>query len=229
MRMHRGRGQGDGEGFPLDSSWPQIDTLEYLRELNEQCLELLAEQAGLRTMPAHPMLHDLSDLWKALDTNSRRRAAACEYLLVDAGFADGYRWRWVSGHQVGDREPAAFASFFSGPRLVGLANQIFAYAWHLARTQPITVRLVLGMPPHCACLISACSLRQMSELAVRHAGWLRPRWALRVSMWRELLVAAISGSPTGLERARMHGVQLLAAEQRALLQPAPALGPGQAG
>jgi len=61
-------------------------------------------------------------------------------------------------------------------------------------------------------------MRQITELANQHAGWLRPRWAGRTKVWRELLLAAISGEGLALERARMHGVQLLAMELKALEQ-----------
>jgi hypothetical protein len=199
-----------------EDPWPCVETLKTLAELNEQCLELLTEQAMLRTLPAAPMLRELSDLWARLDGPSRRRAAACPYLLIDAGFADPYRWRWVGGHRVGDREPAAFASFFTALGATKVAQQVFSNAWYIVRTQPLGAPLYLGMPPQCAHLLRACSMRQITELAHQHAGWLRPRWAGRVKVWRELLLAAISGEGLALERARMHGVQLLAMELRAL-------------
>ena len=59
-------------------------------------------------------------------------------------------------------------------------------------------------------------MRQVTELANQHAGWLRPRWAGRVKMWRELLEAGISGEGLALQMARLHGVQLLATELKAL-------------
>jgi hypothetical protein len=48
--------------------------------LNEQCLELLSEQAVLRSANAPPMFKELVDLWSQLDVVSRRRAAACPFL-----------------------------------------------------------------------------------------------------------------------------------------------------
>jgi hypothetical protein len=46
------------------------------------------------------------------------------------------------------------------------------------------------------------------------ADWLRPRWPARVQVWRELLLAAVSGEVAALERARLWGLTLLAAEVR---------------
>jgi hypothetical protein len=71
------------------------------------------------------------------------------------------------------------------------------------------------MPTHCTQLISSCTLPQIHELAERHPEWMLPRWPTKVKVWRELLLAAASGEVIALENARMHGVQLLAAEFRA--------------
>jgi hypothetical protein len=52
-----------------------------------------------------------------------------------------------------------------------------------------------------------------------HPEWLQPRWVVRPRMWRELLLSAISGDNRALERARMRGLQVLAAEARSVLPP----------
>jgi hypothetical protein len=216
MLLHCEREEGPGsERFGLAASWLRAETFESLAELNEQCLELLAEQATVRTAQSNLMLRQIGEAWRTLDASARRRAAACPYLLVDAGFADPHRWRWAGGHHVGDREHTPFAPFFTVPRATGVARLVFTYAWYLARTQNAAARLVLAMPAHCTNLIGACTLRQIYELAERHPDWLKPRWPGRVKVWRELLLAAASGEGVALERARMHGLQLLAAESRA--------------
>ena len=208
------------EGGPnhWEQPWPCAETLKTLTELNEQCLELLVEQALLHAPNAPPMFRELVDLWSQLGVASRRRAATCPYLLVDAGFADPYRWKWVGANRVGDREPVAYTGFFTALGATKVAHQVFTNAWYIARTQPIGAPLFLGMPSHCANLLRACTMRQVTELANQHAGWLRPRWAGRVRIWRELLVAAISGEGLALEMAQLHGVQLLAMELKALEQ-----------
>jgi hypothetical protein len=208
----------DGDNLHLEEPWQCAEPLRTLTELNEQCLELLTEQSKLSVPSAPPMLRELADLWGRLDVHSRRRAAACPYLLLDAGFTDPHRWRWVGGPGVGDREPAVYGSFFTTNSVTRVAHQIFTNTWYIVRTQPIGAPLYLGMPMHCAMLFRACTMRQVAELANQHAGWLRPRWAGRVKVWRELLLAALSGEGVALERARMHGVQLLATELRALEQ-----------
>jgi len=201
-----------------EQPWPCTETLKTLAELNEQCLELLSEQALLRAASAPPLFRDLVELWSQLDAASRRRAAACPYLLTDAGFADPYRWRWVGANRIGDREPAPYASFFTVPGATNVAHQVFTNAWYIVRTQPIGAPLYLGMPAYCVNLLRTCTMRQVTELANQHAGWLRPRWAGRVKIWRQLLEAAICGEGLTLQMARQHGVPLLATELKALDQ-----------
>jgi hypothetical protein len=202
------------------------EIMRTLTELNELSLELLAEQALQQLTPAAPMFRELVDLWSQLDSTSRKRAAACPYLLMDAGFCDPYRWRWLSGQQPGGRadgvydrelrEPVVHSTFFTAPSATKVAHQVFSNAWYIVQTQPLGAPLYLGMPAHCATLLRACTMRQVTELANQHAGWLRPRWTGRTRIWRELLEAALSGEGHALEMARMHGVQLLAMELKAL-------------
>jgi hypothetical protein len=208
----------DGDPNNPEQAWSRTEAIRTLAELNEQCLELLSEQAMLRAPNAPPIYRELLDLWGRLDVVARRRAAACPFLLVDAGFADPYRWRWVGTNRVGDREPLTYTAFFSGNGAIKVAHQVFTNAWYIARTQPAGAPLFLGMPPHCASLLRACTMRQITELANQHAGWLRPRWAGRTRIWKELLIAALSSDGVALEMARLHGVQLLAMELRALEQ-----------
>ena len=94
---------------------------------------------------------------------------------------------------------------------------VFTYAWHLSRSQNAAARLLLGMSAHCARLIAVCTLRQIHDLAENHPEWLQPRWPTRPAFWRELLTSANAGDSGGMDQARMRGLQLMAAEQRALL------------
>lgn len=200
------------------------DIFGMLTELNEQCLALLAEQALRPVPPPPPMYRELVDLWGRLDAASQRRAAACPYVLMDAGFCDPYRWQWLSDQQANARSgiqdtlraPAVFGKFFTAPTLTQVARQLFTTAWHIAQSQPISAPLFLGMPAQCVALLRTCSLRQLTDLADQHAGWLRPRWPGRQKVWRNLLEAGISGDEEELQMARLHGVQLLAMELKAM-------------
>jgi hypothetical protein len=190
------------------------DIFESLFALNEQCLDLLAEEALTQPGQGSLLLRQVGEIWQTLDSAARRRASACPYLLVDVGFADPDRWLWTEGQHVSDAAELAYNTFFTVPRAPFVARQVFIYAWHLARSKNAVVQLLLGMSHQCSQLIRTCTLPQMHELAERHSDWMRPRWPTRVKVWRQLLLAAASGEVVALENARMHGLQLLAAECR---------------
>ena len=204
-----------GEFANLDAASMRSEAFDSLVELNGQCLELLADQAYAQPTPGSLLLRQVGDIWRTLDAAARRRAASCPYLLVDAGFSDPSRWQWLQAQHVQEPAPAPYASFFTVPRASAVARQVFIYAWHLAQSKNTAAQLLLGMPMFCTHLISSCTLPQIHELAERHPEWLRPRWPSKVKVWRELLLAAASGEVVALENARMHGLQLLAAEFRA--------------
>jgi hypothetical protein len=210
-----------GEFANLAAASTRSEAFDSLVELNGQCLELLADQA--LTQPAHGslLLRQVGEIWRTLDEAARRRAASCPYLLVDAGFSDPSRWRWLEGPNVLDLTRAPYPSFFTVPRASAVARQVFIYAWHLAQSKNTAAQLLLGMPTYCTQLISSCTLPQIHELAERHPEWMRPRWPTKVKVWRELLLAAASGEVVALENARMHGLQLLAGEFRTASLRAP--------
>jgi hypothetical protein len=214
-------------GAARAAAWLPPGALVSLAELNELALTVLAEQAAVHAAQPSLLLRQIGDLSRALDAPARRRAAACPYLLLDAGFAEPGRWRArpaaaLAEHGVGDSArdgggrgaPYSASAFFTVPGAGALARLVLIYAWHLARSQSAAARLLLGMPAACAALIGELSLLQIEALAESHREWVRPRWPGRVAVWRELLLAAAAGEGPALERARLHGLTLLAAEAR---------------
>ena len=204
----------DHQGGDSVEGWVRSATLASLYELNEECLELCVQQA--RALPAAPLCSEIAQLWGALDAPARQRASGCLYLLLDAGFADADRWRVAEASQVGDGAGAVpvWAPWFTVPAALPLAQAVFTFAWHLTRCQGKAARLLLGMPAPCVRQLAQYTLGQVRSLAGRHPEWLRPRWVSQPLMWRQLLLAAASGDATALERARLRGQTLLAAETR---------------
>jgi hypothetical protein len=215
MLLHREMDEELVTGLQIQpASYLRSEVFESLIELNGQCLELLAEQALTPAGQGNVLLRQVADIWCTMDGAARTRAATCPYLLVDAGFSDPARWRWAGSQYIGDATRIAYTAFFTVPRTLTVARQVFMYAWHLGRSNSAAAHLLLGMPAHCIQLISACTLPQIHGLAERYPDWLRPRWPNRVKVWRDLLLAAVSGEILALENARMHGLQLLAADCR---------------
>ena len=194
------------------ASWLRREMLEGLADVNHRCLGLLAEQVLALSPQCQPALRQVGELWRALDERSRWQAAACPYLLVDACFAEPQRWQWLSGPRVGEPPPGPGASFFTVSQTAAVARTVFVYAWSLVVNHAAGARLVLGIHPHCASLLGACTVSQVHELAEHGSGWLRPRWLRRIRLWRQMLTAAAEEDLPMLERARMQGLQMLAAE-----------------
>ena len=94
--------ESEGRGDGPTTGWLRAGTLESLVELNELCLALIAEQAAAHGATGSALLRQVGELWRELDAPARRRAAACPYLLLDAGFADTARWR-RGGRAAGGR------------------------------------------------------------------------------------------------------------------------------
>lgn len=198
--------------------WPRPELLPSVAELNAQLIELLVSQAANAAGP-WPLPGELRPLLANFEPAARRRVATCPYLLVDAGFSDPQRWLWAHGYAVCDSQPVMEASITSMPRGIVLARQVFAYAWHLARSQRKVARVILGMSQATADVISNYTLVQTMGLADVHPHWLQPRWPRHTRMWRDLLEAAAMDDSTILEQARLRGVQLLAAEVRSSALP----------
>jgi len=194
-----------------DGEWLCEDTLACLRELNEECLELCAAQG--RAHGGHATLIEIARLWRTLDGPARARASDCLYLLVDAGFTASERWRRSSVSQVDEAVPD-YAPFFTLPQSAALAQAVLTFAWYLARSQAAAARLLLCMPAASVADLAQHTLGQVRALALRHPHWLQPRWAHSPGMWRELLSAAGAGEGPDLERARLRGQRLLAAQLR---------------
>src|SRR5215472_5451391 len=176
MLLQCGTGGDAGGDAERAHSWLGAATLDSLAELNELGLALLAEQAAAAASEPRPLLREVSALWRTLDREARRRAAAAPYLLLDAGFADREHWRHPAAPQVAEPGRAAGPAFFSVPGTVEVARLSLTFAWHLARAESAAARLLLGMPSACAALIAQWSLRRIHGLAERHPEWLRPRW-----------------------------------------------------
>jgi hypothetical protein len=200
---------GDATGGAAAAGWLGANTIESLFELNESCLALFAEQA--RASAGEAVFGHFGEQWRLLDAAGRRRAAACHYLVFDAGFADPRRWQ----RPASEPGTATGAAFFTVPGTAALAQAVLLFGWHLARCQGTAAQLLLGMPAPCVAVIAQRTLGQMRSFATAHPEWLRPRWLRHPRVWRELLAAARTDDPPALWRAHLRGQTLLAAETRA--------------
>jgi hypothetical protein len=172
--------------------------------INRQLLELLCEPAPSRRT-------GLTQLCCALGPDARLRLARCPYLLLDAGFAAPELWS-SSGRQSGAvREAGAHGGYFSSHQGVALVRRTLVFAWHLARANPFSARILLGMAAPCAACIAASRLEDLDELAELCPAWIAPRWEGKLQVWQQLVHAAQAGQVSQLRQAQLRGLQLLAA------------------
>ena len=194
-------------------SWLGAATLESVAEVNEQVLVLLRAQC-LVGAAQPPLLRDVSGLLLSLDAHALRRAAASAVVLVDAGLGDDGLWSDAIIGAVNDRPPPAKAAFFTVEGAVAVMRLVMTHAGHLSRSEPAAAQLLLGLSAANLAVIGGCTLSRLTRLAESHSQWLRPRWENRPGIWGDLLRTAGEGETGALERMRVRGLQLLAADAR---------------
>jgi hypothetical protein len=172
--------------------------------INRQLLELLCEP-----MPARPT--GLTQLCGALTPDERSRLARCPYLLLDAGFGAPEHWTPPGRPPGAVREEGAPTGYFSSRAGVALVRRTLVFGWHLARANPFSARILLGMAAPCAACIAASRLEDLDELAELCPPWVAPRWEAKPQVWRQLVHAAQAGQVSQLRLAQLRGLQLLAA------------------
>jgi len=191
--------------------WLADGSLDAVTEINLQCLDFLAAMADGAPLST-PLLTDVQrPVWRAMPEALRSRLAASPYLLVDAAFDDESRWKCLAPRMVQDLPAQFVAPVFVGAGAGDFVRRVLVLGWHLARANRQLARVVLGMSPGCAELISQLRLRDLDWLAQHRPGWVRPRWERNPRIWQHLLAAAREPDSELLTRVSLRGLQLMAA------------------
>lgn len=178
-------------------------------EINAFMLEILRATAAADEHASPRLVSGLRELWCELDAPAQQRLAHCPYLLLDAGFACRERWeRLVPERGVMD---GGSRGYFASPRGVALVRRTLVFAWHLARSNRLNARVLLGMSAECAERISGSALRDLEALAELAPDWVAPRWEQQPAIWRQMMRAALDGRDAHLKQVQLRGLQLLAA------------------
>jgi hypothetical protein len=183
--------------------------LHPIAELNEQLLEILRAAAS-SPEECSRLVSTQRGLWRALDDTARQRLARCPYLLLDAGFACRERWDPLA-LPSGVMDGCMPRGYFASPAGIALVRRTLVFGWHLARSNRLTARVLLGMHADCAERIAQSPLRDLEALAELSPAWVTPRWEAQPLIWRQLLEAALSGRDGVLRQVQLRGLQLLAA------------------
>jgi hypothetical protein len=184
-------------------------SLAAVTEINELMLERLRAAAlGAEERPR--LVEGLREWWCQLDDTARQRLARCPYLLLDAEFDCAARWQPAT-LTSGVRDGTLAGGYFHSAAGVAVVRRSLMLAWHLARSNRLTARVLLGMNAECAEGIAGSALKHLEGLAELRPAWIVPRWEAQPLIWRQMIQAAIGGSDAALRRVQLRGLQLMAA------------------
>lgn len=149
------------------------------------------------------------DLWTGLDTPSRKRAARCPFLLVDARFQNEAWWHWAKTSRPHIGKDASSLIPLPASIAKDLMYETLVLAWHTARSDSRAASVLLAMSPKVAATLARLGLQDIHHIAAHHSHYLRPRWEDLPLFWRHLLIAARSDDNVALHEVHLHGLQLL--------------------
>lgn len=176
-----------------------------LREINARLLELLALAPHNPDHARLPVARELHDIVQYIEPAARKQAAACPFLLVDAGFQDALRW----ARAAVDVEPTEVpVACFPQAQAIELTHMTLTFAWSLVRSHRDAASLLLGVSTACAAVIADLRLQELQHIASEHYDWIRPRWENRPDVWRRLLTTARSVKGSSLAHLDFHGLHL---------------------
>lgn len=190
--------------------------------------------ACMRRMPEDELAElgftpNVARLLRAVDLESITTITACPYALFDAAFRRAEYWKSICAgvdesetarapyrHLPGRRGNDAWDEGRSNHEdYVALSEMALFFAWHLASTNALATRLVLGMPAATAAHIRSSTLPVIAGAVRSERYLLRPRWPERTLFWRRLLAITTQSSFEEARIAQLVGIQLMATESGA--------------
>jgi len=117
-------------------------------------------------------------------------ASRIPLLLFDLHFQDDAWWTRQAQWQAPSLNEVLSAHSEPGnPVLLGLARSALVLAWHTARTDRDAARVMLGLSPAVANVVTQLHLQNIDALAARHHSEMTPRWPCDKALWKFLLNA----------------------------------------
>lgn len=193
---------------PGPEAFPHATVLE----VNERCVELLVHQARADAIPSFPLVTTLRDVLRQMTPETRKRAAARAFLLLDLEFQNAEWWESVRRYPQRQFHMATWRGAFPRRSGLPLARATLLLAWQGCRANIDSACVLFGMARAAAELIAGLQLTEIDEIVDRRFRYLHPRWHDRPDLWRALLTAAESPAPSALRRAELQALQLIAGE-----------------
>lgn len=203
----------------LRSEPPVLDAalLARIQQLNLDYLELLIAEHAAAECAAQ--LQHLPPTQRAalaaLPSRALPALAATPYTLYSLGVEDENFWASICASAI-ETVPAAvvdrYAPAADTTAQYAFCNLALFHAWHVAATNPMAARVLYAMPYTTAQRLAATPLWQIKCIASSHAELLMPRWPTNPAFWPDLIRFAAANDMKRLAMARLHGIQLIAAE-----------------
>jgi hypothetical protein len=183
--------------------------LQSVRGLNHRFLDLIGESprawnsSGFARLPPELQLGIVP-----LTTAQKKAAANCPYALFDLHFHDDSYWRTrLYSDPPGNVADAAPLD----DNMLDFARLALFFAWHVASTNKLASRLLLGMSDTTAAAFRVVPIDCLPGLAAMEVANVTARWINCPSYWSALTRAAARSNLGLLRRAQLQGLQLTAA------------------
>lgn len=184
-----------------------------LHEINQRCIELLAQAARTHGAPSFEFISPLRDLLRVTTSEAQRRAAERTFVLIEFEFRNVEWWRAVRERPNRPRHGSApLSGGFPRSAAIQLARAALTLAWSGAHADRDAVCMLLGMAHPVADLISTLRFIEIDRIAEHQFRHVRPRWEDRPAVWRKLLIAAEANDVSAMRDFNLHGLQLIASE-----------------
>lgn len=191
--------------------------LARVQQLNLHYLELLVAEHA--TADCAAQLQHFAPSQRAalakLPASALSAMAETPYTLYSLGMEDENFWTSICANATADA-PASIVHRYSRSSDTSLqyafCKVALFLAWHVAAVNPMAARVVYAMPYTTAQKLAATPLWQITSIASSHAALLMPRWPTNPAFWPDLIRLAAANDVRRLDTARLHGVQLIAAE-----------------
>lgn len=161
---------------------------EAIQEINERSLELLVQIA--RSDANSVMLRStIRELLRQTSPEARKSAATHAYLLIDLKFRNLTWWEAVRRSPQKQFEGQAGRNTLPKRSAVSLARALLMASREAIRSDIEIARLVLGIDPQVAELLSGVQIADIDRIAEHQFRHVEPRWLDHPAVWPELLLS----------------------------------------
>ena len=183
---------------------PEKSDFDNIVPLNQQFLELLRKETGLRGCIVE-LSESQRDRLVTLDRSEALRLARTPFLLFSFREHDDVYWDRILTEPV---SPGLFQGRVSD-NVKTLMSSALGFIWHLAQRDPFTLRLFSGAPLSWCESIADLTLHHLLDAVQRSNDLPVLRFAYHRELWRSLLYGGVSDKELVRMAAQMSGLQIV--------------------